>query len=41
MIRIKINDKNNKGLSFIIFKKAASFTLKKYRKNMYFRKKKK
>jgi hypothetical protein len=40
MIKIKINDKN-KELSFLIFKKAASFTLRKYKKNMYFQKKKK
>jgi len=41
MIKIKINDKNNKEMSFLIFKKAASFTLRKYKKNMYFQKKKK
>jgi len=41
MIKIKIKDKNNKDSSFLIFKKAASFALKKYKKNLYFRKKKK
>jgi len=41
MIRVKINDKSNKELSFLIFKKAASFTLRKYKKSMYFQKKKK
>ena len=41
MIRVKINDKSNKELSFLIFKKAAAFTLKKYKKNKYFQKKKK
>jgi hypothetical protein len=40
MIKIKINDKNKKESSFIIFKKASSFALKKYKKNMYFQKKK-
>jgi hypothetical protein len=41
MIKIKINDKNKKDLSFLIFKKVAAFTLRKYKKNMYFQKKRK
>jgi len=41
MIRIKINDKNKKESSFLIFKKVSSFILKRYKKNMYFQKKKK
>ncbi|WP_322632364.1 hypothetical protein [endosymbiont DhMRE of Dentiscutata heterogama] len=40
MIKIKVLDKNNKELSFLIFKKASSFALRTYRKNMYFQKKK-
>jgi hypothetical protein len=41
MIKIKILDKNNKELSFLIFKKASAFALRKYKKDMYFQKKKK
>jgi len=43
MIRIKIKDKNSreKEMAFLLFKKAVSFNLKKYRSGMYFKKKKK
>jgi len=40
MIKVKIKDKDSKEANFIIFKKATSFTLKKYRSNLYFHKKK-
>jgi len=39
MIKIKIKDKNSQEASFLTFKKATSFALKKYRTNPYFHKK--
>jgi len=42
MIIIKINkEKKNPEASFLTFKKAASFTLRKYREGFYFKNKKK
>jgi len=42
MIKLKINkEKKNPEVSFLIFKKASSFTLRKYREGFYFQKKKK
>jgi hypothetical protein len=40
MIRIKINKEKTSESSFLFFKKLSSFALRKYRKGLYFEKKK-
>jgi len=41
MIIIKISKKSDSEKSFLVFKKAVSFNLRKYRKGFYFQGKKK